>query len=218
VKAFVSLWSADLLRVADSMAMVDAITDGYHIDVMDGQFTPGLLFGPDFVAAVRANTDKFIDVHLMVADADAWIGPFAEAGADMITIHQTSTHNLSASLAAIRALGKSPSLAFKTDEAIDHAFEATLDHDRVLLMGTEIGIKGVDIDPHIYSRIENVVQMRESVRPAAEVFIDGGIRAHTVEPLASAGADGVIPGSLVFGVPDPAGAIGSLHGLRAGAK
>jgi len=216
MKTFVSLWSADLTRVADAMAVVDEATDGYHIDVMDGHFTPQLLFGPDFVSAVRQNTNKVIDVHLMVDAADMWIAPFADAGADMITIHTCSTTNLAASLDAIRELGKSPSLALTTGEPVVDGFETALDHDRLLLMGTEIGIKGVDIDPNVYSRIEEAYAIRDKQRPGVEIFVDGGIRSHTVGKLAAAGADGVIPGSLVFGVADPASAIAHLHSLGVG--
>jgi ribulose-phosphate 3-epimerase len=166
------------------------------------------------VAAVRQATTKIIDVHLMVDDADTWIGPFVEAGADMITIHGRSTPNLAASLHSIRNMGKAPSLALETHESVENVFDTTLDHDRVLLMGTKIGIKGVDIDAEIYGRTERAVALRDAKRPTAEVFVDGGIRSHTVGDLAHSGADGVIPGSLVYAVDDACGAIHHLHSLH----
>lgn len=186
--------------------------DGFHIDVTDGHLTPQLLFGPDFVAAVRKRTDLPLDVHLMVTEADAWITPFLDAGADMVTIHRRSTKDPAATLARIAALGAAPSLALETGEPI--AVSGGLSFERLLIMGTELGVKGVGVDPAVYTRIGQAVSLRDRLGAHFEIFVDGGIREHTVPSMAGAGADGVIPGSLVFGAPDPVDRLAWLHDLE----
>ncbi|MEU4545909.1 ribulose-phosphate 3-epimerase [Nonomuraea dietziae] len=213
MKAFVSLWSADPLDVGRDIDRVAAHADGFHIDVTDGHLTPQLLFGPDFVAAVRKRTELAIEVHLMVTDADAWIGPFLEAGADIVTVHRRSTRDLPATLARVADGGGTPGLAVETREPVGDVTALAGAFDRLLLMGTEIGVKGVEVDPRVYGRIGEAVALREGMG-GFELFVDGGIREHTVALMAAAGADGVIPGSLVYGAPDPAARLSWLHGLR----
>jgi len=216
VQAYVSLWSADLLNVGADIDRVEAVADGFHIDITDGHLTPQLLFGPDFVAAVRRRTMRPIDVHLMVSDADAWVPRFIDAGADMVTVHRRSTPDLQRILAAIRGDGAVPSLAVEVPEPVpDASAPEWLGIGRVLLMGTEIGIKGMDVDPHVYDRIRQAVAVRETVPHRPTVVVDGGIRHYTVPHLAAVGADGVIPGSLVYAVDDPVASIAWLHGLHA---
>lgn len=194
------------------MDRVEHVVDGFHIDVMDGHFVPDLLFGPDFVRAVRGRTRRRVDVHLMVADADRWIEPFAEAGAAMLTVHPASCADVAATLARIRTLAVQPALAVAIDDPLERVWDLLGCVDRVLLMGTQLGVKGVDIEPGIYERIRAVVRERERVARRTEIFVDGGIRRHTLPLIAQAGADGVTPGSLVFGAPDPVEAIRWIAG------
>lgn len=215
MQTYVSLWSADLLNVGADIGRLEEVADGFHIDITDGHLTPQLLFGPDFVAAVRRRTTRRIDVHLMVRAADVWVPRFVEVGADMVTVHRRSTPDLLRTLAAIRDAGAVPSLAVEVPEPVpDASAPEWLGIDRVLLMGTEIGIKGVDVDPGVYDRIRQAVAARDTLLHRPTVFVDGGIRHHTVPHMAAAGADGV-PGSLVFAVDDPAAGIAWLHGLHA---
>jgi ribulose-phosphate 3-epimerase len=207
MKTSVSLWSADLLDVGRYMDRVEAVVHGFHIDVMDGRFVPELLFGPDFVRAVAGRTRRLVDVHLMVADADRWIDPFAAAGAGMLTVHANSCADVAATLARIEARGVQPALAVTLDEQLDTIWRLLERADRLLLMGTRLGVKGVEIDPGIYERIRVVVAHRDRSVRRPEVFVDGGIRRRTAPLIAQAGADGVTPGSLIFGVDDPAAAV-----------
>lgn len=189
------------------MDRVEHVVDGFHIDVMDGHFVSELVFGPDFVRAVRGHTRRLVDVHLMVEDADRWIGPFAEAGAGMLTVHPASCADVVTTLVRIRALNVRPAVAVNVDDPLESVWALLDKVDRVLLMGTPLGIKGVDIEPGIYERVRAVVRGRERSAHRPDVFVDGGIRRHTVPLIAQAGADGVTPGTLVFGEPDPAAAI-----------
>lgn len=216
MKAYVSLWSADQLALGDAIDLVDDLADGYHIDVFDGHNVPELLYGPDLVAALRRRTAKTIDVHLNVTEPDYWAERFIDAGADMITVQTGASPDIRATLAAIRARGAKPSLGLEVHESPSHAAAHFSAIDRVLVMGTAIGIKGVGLDPAAPDRLRELVALRAAAgldEASMPLFVDGGIREHTVLDLAAAGADGVVPGSLIFGAPDPCAAIAHLHSL-----
>lgn len=211
-----SLWSADLLALGDAVDRVDAVVDGYHIDVFDGHNVSELLFGPDLVAALRRRTSRLLDIHLNVNDPDLWAQRFIAAGADMITVQSGASPDIAATLVAIRGQGARPSLGLEVHESPESFSSLFSSVDRILLMGTEIGIKGVDLDPDTPRRLRQLVELREAAHCTSAtlgIFVDGGIRDHTVARLATAGADRVIPGSLVFGAPDPVAALHHLHGL-----
>ena len=195
MRASVSLWSADQLALGAAVDALDGRVDGFHLDVLDGHFAPDLLFGPAVVAAVaRRARRSLVDVHLCVDDADRWIGPFAEAGAGMLTVHPECCADVAATLDEIAARGVRRAVALSLDQPLSSV--ASLDVDRVLVMGTAIGIKGVDLEEPALERV------RALAGRGPEVFLDGGIREHTVPRIAAAGADGVVPGSLVFGRAD----------------
>ncbi|MEP7021200.1 MAG: ribulose-phosphate 3-epimerase [Pseudonocardiales bacterium] len=211
--AYVSLWSADLLDVGRAVDLIADDADGLHVDVFDGHNVDELLFGPDFVAALRRRTALLIDVHLNVTDPDHWARRFIDVGADMVTVQAGPAADIRATLDKIRAAGAQPSLGVETHEPLIDAAALAEHVDRFLLMGTAIGVKGVGLDPRTPERI---VQLRTRVRRSGHekpIFVDGGIRPDTVAMLASAGADGVIPGSLVFGAADPVAAIRHVHSL-----
>jgi ribulose-phosphate 3-epimerase len=214
VKAYVSLWSADPLALGEAIDLVDDLVDGFHMDVFDGHNVPALLFGPDVVAALRRRTAKIVDVHLNVSDPDFWVDRFADAGADMLTVQAGPCPDVGATLARIRDRGCQPSLGLETHEPAGHAVRYFGDVDRVLLLGTPIGVKGRELDPAAPSRVGQLAAARSAGGPA--IVVDGGIRRHTVPVLAAAGADGVIPGSLVFGDRDPRRAAAEIRALQPG--
>lgn len=213
MQAYVSLWSVDLMDVGRAVDQVEEVADGFHIDVFDGHNVDELLFGPDFVAALRRRTRLPIDVHLNVTDPDHWATRFIDRGADMVTVQSGASRDIRATLEAIRGQGARPSLGVETREEPATVAQLGAVIDRFLLMGTEIGIRGVGQDPRTAARIGDLRREARSLGCERPIFIDGGIRPDTVGTLASAGADGVIPGSLVFGVDDPAQAIRNLHDL-----
>lgn len=215
MKAYVSVWSMDPLAIGDGVASVAGVADGFHVDVFDGHAVPELLFGPDLVAALRERTDALVDVHLVVDDPGFWAPRLVAAGAGMVTVHGRACRDVRATLRSIAEAGARPALALEADEPVGCAAELLEEVDRVLVMGTALGVRGVGLDPRTPDRIRALVATRARSRRRPELVVDGGIRRHTVPDLATAGADGVVPGSLVFGDPEPAAAVRWIHGLSA---
>ena len=213
VQAYVSLWSADLLDVGRAVDLICETADGFHLDVFDGHNVDELLFGPDFVAAVRARTTLPLDVHLNVSDPDHWARRFIDVGADMVTVQSGPCPDVHVTLAAIRGAGAQAGLGVEVHESTATAAELIDEVDRFLLMGTAIGVKGLGQDPATPDRVRQLRSFGHEAGHATPVFVDGGIRSSTIAALAAAGADGVIPGSFVFGADDPNEAIRYLHRL-----
>jgi len=216
-----SLWSADLVRIADDVARVDSFVDIYHADVADGHFSPALLLFPDLIAQVRPLTAKPIHVHLMVTDGGLMdqIDQFAEAGADIISIH-AENRNAAPGIAAIRARGLGAGLVLQLHTPVAAAMPYLDDLAMLTLLGTKMGIKGVGLDPQAESRMKEARAMidQRAVEHGSEsgrvlLAADGGIRDHTVPGLRRSGADTIVMGSLAFGADDLAQRIAWVHGL-----
>ncbi len=200
-----SLWSADLAALRSDVARVDAHVDMYHIDVSDGHFVPALLFFPDQIANLRKSTAKPFHVHLMVQDAVllSQIDQFAEAGADLISVHvETAPEILDQALTRIAALGLKAGLVVQLQTPVTQA-EAWLDRVAVLtLVSTLIGIKGVQPDETTYLRLAEARALLDAKAPGVILAADGGIREHTVPRMRAEGAETVVLGSLAFNAPD----------------
>ena len=214
MKAYASLWSADLMALGEAVDAVDALVDGYHMDIMDGVCVPDLLFGLDFIAALRRRTKKTLDVHLMLTNTDAWVDRYAEAGSNLLTVHRQFCHKVSITLQQIRSRGVHAGLVVELGDPLS-VEDLHLDIvDRLLVMGTEIGVKGKGLHPNIAQRIGTILDLCGQAGRRPEIVVDGGIRRETVPLLAKSGADGVVPGSLVFGEPDPCAALNWIHAQR----
>jgi ribulose-phosphate 3-epimerase len=212
----VSLWSADLGRLAEDIARVDALTDIYHLDVADGHFSPMLLFFPDLVAAIRKLSRRPLHVHLMATDDILLdqIAQFAEAGADIISVH-VENGVVNEALSLIDELRLVPGIVLQLQTPVSDA-SPYLDRARVLtLLGTCIGVKGQALAPQAEARLREARHLVSQNASAQRTVLtaDGGIREHTVPGLRLAGADAVVLGSLAFGAPDPAERIAWLHTL-----
>ena len=203
MQAYASLWSADLLDIGRALEEVGSHVDGFHIDVMDGHFVRALGFGLDFVRSVCLRTHVPVEAHLMVAEPDVWLEPFARAGCQSIIVHPEASPDAGSTLKAIERLGVQPALALAIHRPVPLIRPYIELVDRLVLMGTAIGVKGVDLEPDTCDRVREAVQLRDSSVRRPKVIVDGGIRENTVLQLAQAGCDGVIPGSIVFGTPDP---------------
>jgi len=213
--AEMSLWSADLADLQSDIARMDPVTDIYHVDVADGHFSPALLMFPDQVAAVRKRTGKPLHVHLMVADAilEAQIDQFAEAGADLISVHGEHA-DIAGALAAIEKLGLPAGLVLQLHTPVG-AIAPWLDRLRfVTLLGTRIGVKGQGLDASAEARLGEARAMI-AARSGQRIVLaaDGGIRENTVPGLRRAGAQTIVMGSLAFGDPDLEGRMRWVRGM-----
>lgn len=217
--ADVSLWSADLANLAAEVRRIEAAgVDLFHLDVSDAHFVPGLLFFPDLVASLRPLTRVPFHVHLMVDDPLPLIDLFADAGADLITVHMGNGERVGPALRRVRERGLSAGLALALEEPPE-SVEPYLDElELLLLMGTALGVKGQELSPSACGRIRSVRQLLSARDGGSRVRIgaDGGIRAHTVPQLRSAGADLIVPGSLVFGSDDVGATFSWLRSLPLG--
>lgn len=212
-----SLWSADVGRLAEDIARAEPHVDLWHVDICDGHFAPQILLFSDHVTLLRRLSQKPVHVHLMVAPsilADQ-AAQFAEAGADLVTLHlESGAPALEAALAELARRGVAAGLVLTLDAPVAQA-APWLDRVEVLtLVGTPIGIKGVSPDDQTYARLREaraLIDRRPGKRPI--LAADGGIRETTVPLMRQAGAETVVMGSLAFGAPDLAARIAWLHGL-----
>jgi ribulose-phosphate 3-epimerase len=200
-----SLWSADLLAVGAEIARVDAFVDIYHIDVADGHFSPALLYFPDLVAACRRVTAKPFHVHLMTSDDILidQIRQFAEAGADLISVHAENA-NADAAIALIHELGLPSGIVLQLQTPVADAARWLDRVSMLTLLGTRIGIKGQGLDPQAEPRLTEARAMIAAAGQKHRIILaaDGGIREHTVPGLYRHGAETIVMGSLAFNAPD----------------
>jgi ribulose-phosphate 3-epimerase len=197
--ADVSLWSADLANLAASIKRVNPFADSFHLDVADAHFAPGLLFFPDLVRALRPLTGRPLHVHLMAERPADLIAEFIASGADAITVHaELGECEAAAAIREIRRAGRSAGLALRLDTPLA-ACEPYLDGiDSLLLLGTALGVKGHDLAPEACARLASAASLLGERRGRIRLIADGGIRSHSVPLLRRAGADCIVPGSLVF--------------------
>ncbi|MCC6872942.1 MAG: ribulose-phosphate 3-epimerase [Sandaracinaceae bacterium] len=194
-----SVLSADFARLGDEVKAVEAAgADWIHVDVMDGRFVPNLTIGPLVVRALRKSTERVLDVHLMIVEPERYIDAFAEAGADIITVHAEACTHLHRALQQIRAHGKKAGVSLNPhtpEDVLRYVFDAV---DLVLVMTVNPGFGGQDFIRAVEHKIEAIHWMIDASRKDVRLEVDGGIRRGTASRAIAAGADVLVAGSAIF--------------------
>ena len=204
LKCSTSLWSADLANLAAEIRRVEPYSERFHLDVADGHYVGTMLFFPDLVKALRPHTRVPFEVHLMTTDPVAWVEQFIEAGADGIIFCFDSAKDPGGLLKAIKARGKLAGVSLLLNEPVELLVSFWEDLDIVTIVGTAMGIKGASMDAAVPGKIRRAKEEIRRRGLGTEVEADGGIRRETVPLLHAAGADWIVPGSLMFKEDPPA--------------
>ncbi len=206
-----SILSSDFGRLGEEIAAVEAGgADWIHVDVMDGHFVPNITIGPVVVEGARRATELPLDVHLMIEDPDRYVDAFAEAGADVITVHAEACRHLHRTLQRIRQAGSKAGVALNPATPIEAVGEVLDELDLLLIMSVNPGFGGQAFIERSVEKVASARRMLDEAGSGAELEVDGGVDRSNAATLVDAGATVLVAGSAVYGHPD-----GAAAGVRA---
>ena len=214
IKLAPSILAADFARLGEEVEDIRrGGADYVHFDVMDGCFVPNISFGLPVLKSLRKCTDMLLDVHLMIDRPVRYVGRFCEAGADLVNVHveADSEENILEALRLIRAQGKKCGITLKPGTPAEAAAPYLKLVDLVLVMTVEPGFGGQKFMVDMMDKVRTVRAMLDTVNPACDVEVDGGVDAVTAALCKAAGANVLVAGSAVFGKTDRAAAIRAIR-------
>ena len=203
VKIAPSILSADFSRLGDEIkAVEDAGADWIHVDVMDGHFVPNITIGPPVIESIRKVTKLPLDVHLMIEHADRYVKSFADAGADLLTVHVEACPHLNRTLQTIRELDVRAGVVLNPATPLSSLEEVLHEIDMVLLMSVNPGFSGQSFIPSMLDKISNLRDIMSHYEDEIEMQVDGGVRVDNAGKIKEAGASVLVAGSAIFNSKD----------------
>lgn len=209
-----SVLSADFLHLGRDVTMINSSeADWFHVDIMDGRFVPNISFGMPVLQAIKRQSAKPLDVHLMIEEPGKYADDFKKAGADILTVHWEACPHLHRNLQQIKGLGMKTGVALNPHTPVEFLYDVLEDIDLVCLMSVNPGFGGQRFIPRTLEKIRVLKTEIHRRNTSTLIEIDGGVTLHNAAEIIQAGADVLVAGNTVFSSPDPLATIAALKAI-----